>query len=576
MDDHSKTRARGRNNNLPGILITALFVLMEGWFFYRLLRLKFLPGKYMWLIGAGLVLLAAVVAFLCWNTKKKGVFVAGTLLAILLSGGMVFGSGVVDKVRNTVKQWEAPSTDAYQTVQMGVYVLRGGPIQHLEDLDGKTIGIMETVDLNEAGQVLDEISRKLNTPLEVVAYTGFAEVAQALYEGEIQAAVLDENFITVLGYMEGFEDVAQRIQKVTEYRAERPTPPPATREGEPAASTAADSTDVMDPTDPTHGTRTWKIVSRRSKPSHEMDPEGSKAATTQEVTTPEPTTTPYPEGPIGTDPPPTQAPTAGGIYVPAGQEGRIFTVYISGLDTRGGGLASRGNSDVNILASINMNTKQILLINTPRDYFVPFPTVGGTDKLTHAGYYGVDASMAALRSLYGVSPQYYAQIGFDGLKALVNALGGVTVYSAYSFDAGGYSFVAGSNSLNGAQALAFARHRKGLPGGDVARGQNQMALIRAIISKLASSASISNFSQVLDSLGGLMRTSASYDTIAAVSQSILSGGWNIASYGVSGSGGMTYCFSIGSTNYVMYPDYGKVAYAQSLIRRLYNGEWVSP
>ena len=73
-----------------------------------------------------------------------------------------------------------------------------------------------------------------------------------------------------------------------------------------------------------------------------------------------------------------------------------------------------------------------------------------------------------------------------------------------------------------------------------------------------------------------MRTSASYDTIAAVSQSILSGGWNVASYGVSGSGGMTYCFSIGSTNYVLYPDYGKVAYAQSLIRRLYNGEWVSP
>ena len=73
-----------------------------------------------------------------------------------------------------------------------------------------------------------------------------------------------------------------------------------------------------------------------------------------------------------------------------------------------------------------------------------------------------------------------------------------------------------------------------------------------------------------------MRTSMPYDTIASVSQSVLSGGWNIASYGVSGSGGMTYSFSIGQTAYVMYPNYGTVSHAQSLIRRLYNGEWVSP
>lgn len=574
MENHRTRKARGGNLNLPGILITALFVLMEGWFFYRLLRLKIVPAKYMWPIGAGLVLLAALVAFLCWNDRRKSMFVTGIILAILLSGGMMFGSGVVDKVRNTVQHWEVPTTDVYQTVQMGVYVLRGGPIQHLEDLDGKTIGIMETVDLDEARQVLDDISLKLNSPLEVVAYTGFVEVVRALYDGEIHAAILDENFVTVLGNMDGFEDVVHRIYKVTEYRAERPTQP-TTKAGETAASTVSDS---LEASDPTHGTRNWKIVNHRTRPSHESDPTGVKPAETQEswTETQPPSTTPYPEGPIGTDPPPTQAPTAGGIYVPAGQEGRIFTLYISGLDTRGGGLASRGNSDVNILASVNMNTKQILLINTPRDYYISFPTVGGTDKLTHAGYYGVDASMAALRNLYGVSPQYYAQIGFDGLKALVDALGGVTVYSAYSFSDRGVDFVQGNNTLNGSQALIFARARYTLPGGDLTRGQNQMALIRAIISKLTSSAAISNFGQVLDSVGGLMRTSMPYDTIASVSQSVLSGGWNIASYGVSGSGGMTYSFSIGQTAYVMYPNYGAVGHAQSLIRRLYNGEWVSP
>ena len=580
MENYGEKKTRGGTVNLPGILITALFVLMEAWFFYRLLRMKFLPGKYMWLIGAVLVLLAALVAFLCWNMKKKGLFVAGTLLTIILSAGMIVGSGIADKVRNTfAEQIIVPSTDAYQTAQMGVYVLSDGPIRHLNDLDGKTLGIMESVDRQEAEQVLDEISAKL-TSLEVVTFTGFVEVAQALYRGEIHAAILEEGFIEVLGNISGFEDVSQRIQKVTEYRAERPTQPATAPAEESAASTAADATETSEVH---HGSRTWRIVNHRTGRAEETDDtksstqaDASETWESWEPATVPPTTTAWPEGPVGTDPPPTQAPAAWGIGVPAGQEGRIFTVYISGLDTRGGGLASRGNSDVNILASVNMNTRQILLVNTPRDYFVPFPTVGGTDKLTHAGYYGLDASMAALRNLYGTGGQYYVQIGFDGLKALVNALGGVTVYSAYTFSDRGVDFVQGNNTLNGSEALIFARARYTLPGGDLARGQNQMALIRAILAKLTSSAAVSNFGQVMDSLGGLMRTSVPYDTIAALSQSTLEGGWNVASYSVGGSGGMTYSFSIGQTAYVLYPDYGTVGYAQSLIRRLYNGEYVSP
>ena len=563
--------------NLPGILIAALFVLMEGWFFYRLLRLKFLPAKYMWLIGAGLVLLAALVAFLCWNARKKGKFVAGTILALVLSVGMIFGSGVVDKIRNTVKQWEPPTTDAYQTVQMGVYVLSGGPIQHLEDLEGKTLGIMETVDRHEAEQVLDELSRKLADPIEVLTYTSFAEVARALYDGEIHAAILDENFVQVLSGIEGFEDVAQRIQKVTEYRAERPTQPTTLQPGESAASTVADTTET---TNAQHGTRIWRIVNHKTTRHPETeetgDTEEPTLTETQAPETPAPTTQP-PEGPIGTTPPPTQAPTAGWIGVPAGQEGRIFTVYISGLDSRGGGLASRGNSDVNILASVNMNTRQILLVNTPRDYFVPFPTVGGTDKLTHAGYYGVDASMASLRSLYGVSSQYYVRVGFEGLKSFINAIGGINVYSAYAFSSDGYTFTQGSNAMDGAKALTFVRQRRALPGGDNARGQNQMAVIKAVMQKLSSSSTWSNFNQILDSVGGLINTSMPYDTIAAFSQSVLGGeSWNVSSYAVTGSNGMEYCFSTGQTAYVMYPNYGTVSYAQTLIRKLYNGEWVSP
>lgn len=581
-DSHNRSRGRSHtsrrqgkrsgNMNLPGILITALFVLMEGWFFFRLVRLNFLPAKYMWLIAAGLLLLTGIVGVLCWNARKKTQFALGTLLAALLSVGMIFGTGIVDKVRSTVQQLTPPTTDVHQTVQMGIYALTGGNIQAIADLEGKTLGIMETVDREEAEQVLDEISRKLNSPLQVKAFTSFAEVVQALYDDDIQAAILEENFLSVLSSISGFSDVAQRVHKVSEYRAERPTVPVAIP-GESAATTAAD------PTDSTRSSRSWTIVKDKTRPGIETDPTEATSLTeeiTQTQATPAPTTQP-PEGPVGTAPPPTQAPVAWNIDVPAGQEGRVFTVYISGLDTRGGGLADRGNSDVNILAAVNMNTKQILLINTPRDYYVAFPTVGGTDKLTHAGYYGVHASMAALRNLYGVSPQYYVRLGFDGLKAFINALGGVNVYSAYTFDERGYSFTQGNNAMDGDKALIFARARYTVPGGDRGRGQNQMALVRAMMQKLSSLSTWSNFNQILDSLGGLISTTIPYDTIAAFSQSVLNGdGWNVASYSVDGSNGMTYSFSIGTSAFVIYPNYGTVSYAQSLVRRLYNGEYVSP
>ena len=104
-----------------------------------------------------------------------------------------------------------------------------------------------------------------------------------------------------------------------------------------------------------------------------------------------------------------------------------------------------------------------------------------------------------------------------------------------------------------------------------------MALIKAVISKLASFSTIANLDQVMSAVGGLARTTVPYETIAAFGRSVLGGeNWNIASYNVNGSGGLEYCFSIGTAAYVMYPNWGTVSYAQNLIRQVYNGDWVSP
>ena len=80
-----------------------------------------------------------------------------------------------------------------------------------------------------------------------------------------------------------------------------------------------------------------------------------------------------------------------------------FNVFISGIDVAGP-ITTNSRSDVNIIMTVNPNTKQILLTTTPRDYYVTIPGVSGDarDKLTHAGIYGVDASMATLENLYGI------------------------------------------------------------------------------------------------------------------------------------------------------------------------------
>lgn len=254
-----------------------------------------------------------------------------------------------------------------------------------------------------------------------------------------------------------------------------------------------------------------------------------------------------------------------------------FILYISGSDTRSDYLPSSTRSDVNILAAVNPVTKQVLLLNTPRDYFVKNPAGGGVrDKLTHCGIYGVDCSIQALENLYGIQVDYHARINFTGFETLIDAIGGITVYSNVGFSSGDYYFSAGANELNGAQALMFARERYHLAGGDNDRGKNQMKVIQAVIQKMTSGTTlISNYAQILDSLQGMFETSLGMDDISKLVKMQLTdmASWNVQSYAVAGKGGneVTYSWP-GQKLYVMFVDEDHVAYASNLVERVLAGE----
>lgn len=256
-----------------------------------------------------------------------------------------------------------------------------------------------------------------------------------------------------------------------------------------------------------------------------------------------------------------------------------FVMYLSGSDTRSKVIRSKSRSDVNILAAINPKTKQILLINTPRDYFVPNPAGNGAlDKLTHCGIYGIPCSVQALSQLYNQPISYYAQINFTGFETLVDAVGGVTVYSDVSVtrEYPKYVIKKGYNDLNGQQALAFARERYLYANGDGARGEHQMQIITAIIDKMSSGAIVTNYSQILDSLQGMFVTDMPKDLMSEYIKMQIDSmsKWSVLSYSVTGKGGRNTTYSMPgySSAYVVYPDEELVAKASDLIGKVLNGE----
>lgn len=253
----------------------------------------------------------------------------------------------------------------------------------------------------------------------------------------------------------------------------------------------------------------------------------------------------------------------------------VINIYISGSDTRESTLPVRGRSDVNIIASVNLNTHKVLLLSTPRDYYVPLSISGGArDKLTHAGIYGVQVSMDTLEMLYDMDIDYYFRINFTGFEKIVDALGGIEVYSDIAFDSRGAHFEQGVNHLNGEEALIYCRERYAYADGDRHRGQNQMDVIKAIAEKAVSPSILKNYLSVLDSLQDYMETSVPYDLIAQVVQDQLSGNpqWDITSYSVDGTGDYAVPYSMSVRAYVMVPDTSTVEEAKSLLAQIAQGD----
>ena len=279
-----------------------------------------------------------------------------------------------------------------------------------------------------------------------------------------------------------------------------------------------------------------------------------------------------------------------------------FNIFISGTDKEGP-ISTFALSDVNMIVTINPETKQVLLTSIPRDYFVDIigmDNVSGKDKLTHSAKGGINCTLETVENFMGIKFNYYAKFNFTSFMNVIDELGGIEIdvpkYKVIGNDEGrfktkkgnngkGYVIEPGKQTMNADKALAFVRERKSFVDGDNIRGQNQMLMVKAIIKKCCSPSIITNMTGVFESLENSFETNMSSQDIKSLinMQIDTMTPWDVQTYHLEGDpsqrtlelatvGDITKVNPRGAFITVPYDD--SIAQAKGYIEQMMNGEIV--
>ena len=256
-----------------------------------------------------------------------------------------------------------------------------------------------------------------------------------------------------------------------------------------------------------------------------------------------------------------------------------FNVYVSGIDTYGE-ISSVSRSDVNMIVTVHPKTYQVLVTSIPRDYYVKLHGKNGfNDKLTHAGLYGIDMSIQTLEDLLNIKINYYVKVNFSSVLKIVDAIGGIRVYSDYDFvSIDNYRYKKGYNDLDGKKALSFVRERKAFLTGDRQRIINQQAVLNAVFDKVISKKIIVKYGDLLDSVEGSFVTNMSKSRLSSFIRFQLSNNhsWNLEMNALRGNDSRNYTYSLPSVkSYVMEPDSESIEHAHNLIEDVLNGDVIN-
>ena len=472
---------------MPGIQAVVTAVLL-----YMLISSRLLPGKFMACAVVAALIPLAVTCLMAYS-NKTALNSAASILAIFLSGVLMFGVVYVRHILKTLDQIAGADT---QIETIAVAVQDSDAAQSVEETGGYRFGAYEGANKEYLDAVIGEV-RETNgdAELNLQYYDTPLVMAQDLLDGNVDAVICNKAYIDLLDDAMG--EFSQKTRVILERDFESRIEEEASEAGEGSGSgegTAAAASEV-------------RPGSRQRGDSVTAHPFNILIS---------------------------------GIDV----SGPISTTSRSDVNI----IMTVNPLDHKILLTTTPRDYYV---------FIPGISGEDRDKLTHAGVYGVKTSMKTLENLYDVGISDYIRINFDSLIQLVDALGGIDVNSEVEFSSGDYYFVKGKNHLNGEEALAFSRSRYQFGSGDNQRGQNQMLVLTAILNKLQSPDLLRDPSEVLDVVGRSMQTSFTSEEIAEViSWQLDSGhGWDIGRQAATGTGDSQQTFSMSGMNlYVMWPD----------------------
>lgn len=481
MNRRSKrTRSGNMKRNINIVLLT-IYLLLGGFLLFLIFRHNILAFRYLNIISAVLVLLAALVGLLLIVYKKAEKFTVFFLtLAILVSSVSLYALQQFVGFTNHIN-----STSNYSEYSISVVVLKDSEINNVTQLDTVT-GPTET-DNDNIQKLLADIKTSQSKDLTVEKATSYLAAYKSLLSGETKAIVLNSVFENIIEAE--YPDYASKIKKIY----------------------------------------TKNLIKE--------------------------------------------------VAAPKVSKNKAFNIYVSGIDTYGP-ISSVSRSDVNILMTVNRDTKKILLTTTPRDSYVPIADGGNNqkDKLTHAGIYGVDSSIHTLENLYGVDINYYVRLNFTSFLKLIDLLGGVDVYNDQEFTAhtNGKYYPVGNVHLDSEQALGFVRERYSLADGDRDRGRNQQKVIVAVIQKLTSTEALKNYDNIIKGLQDSLQTNMPLETMMDLVNTQLESGGNykVNSQDLKGTGRMDLpSYAMPDSNlYMMEIDDSSLAAAKAAINDVMEGK----
>lgn len=469
------------------IVSSTLFYLM-----YQLYQFNALPFIAVFI----LVDIEAVILVLIWyltiKRHRKKFKISGAIIATILCFFNLFGGYQIQKLIGTIDQMNDTKIHNKGNY-VELYVMKDSPIETVEELEGRNVGIMSSMPEAQASAMISWIEES-GVSVSIQEYDSSLKMANDLKGRVLDGIILFQPNLTLIEEYEGLENFRQEIRSL-----------------------------------------------------HQIQVQGTGLARPEQVDV-------------------TQTP---------------FTVLVSGIDTYGEASAA-GRSDVNLLLTVNPESREIFMLSIPRDLYVevqsdqkntPF-TRGERDKLTHTGIYGTEVTEKTLETLLDTQINFVVRVNFTTLVNLVDDLGGVDVNNPNSFSIGNKEFPQGTIHMDGETALMFSRERYSFQQGDRERGRNQMRVVEAILHKAISPELLKNYNSILDTISQSVQMNISSKEIASLVNMQLSkpSSWSIYTYSLTGADGNEYAPALGDNAYVMIVDGNVLKNAKQDITAIRNGE----